>query len=423
MSVITQLNQFLWSGPILILLLGTHLYFTFRLGFVQRKIKQGILLSLRNDSSDKKGFSSFGSLTTTLAATLGTGNIVGVSTAVYLGGPGAVFWCWITGVLGMATTYAETWLCCHYHSTPIFLLSHHLKRKGLAILYSIALCLSAFFIGSTTQCNAITDACKTTFNLSPIVVAGFVTIMAGLLIFLGQRWLENFTMFIVPFMAMFFLGGCLIYLLLHGEYIFPAIKKIISSAFGFSQIGGGLIGFSVGSGIRYGIARGLFTNEAGLGTAGLIAGNVKEVKAEKQAFISMSATFWDTVILCGITGIVLTSFLLEFPQEFTSYSPGSLTTAAFHKLPFWGDEILTIAIFFFALATIVGWSYFGKQGFSYLFQGQGEVMYKLTYCLMVFIGGVMPLTVVWEFADFINLFLLIPSLFILFTLRKQIHTF
>lgn len=430
MQFLLQLNQFFWSGPALLMLLGLHLYHTFHLSFVQRHILKGIRLSLGSDNdSMPQGFSRFGSLTTTLAATLGTGNIVGVSTAVYLGGPGAIFWCWLTGVLGMATTYAETYLCTRYRFAadngtlqggPMYILKYLLGRKKLAALYGVALCLSAFFIGCTTQSNAITETCHQVFGIMPAAAAILTAFLVGLILLQGKSWIEKFSMAVVPTMAIFFFGGCLLYLILHADYLLPALSQILSSAFGFSQIGGGLAGFTVGKAVRYGIARGLFTNEAGLGTAGLVAGNSAEENAENQALISMSATFWDTVVLCAVTGLLLATFQLEYPTEWPFLSAGSLTAAAFAKLPFFGDEILAVAIICFALATLVGWSFFGRQGFEFLFHGKGISLYHYFYVIMIFVGGIMPLTLVWEMTDFINLFLLVPSFYMLVRCRKQI---
>lgn len=428
MQSLLSLNQFLWSGPILVLLMGLHLYHTFHLGFVQRDIIKGIRLSLGDKTAQEHGFSRFGSLTTTLAATLGTGNIVGVSTAVYLGGPGAVFWCWLTGVFGMATTYVETYLCTKFRypdkegtfkSGPMYLLEHLLHKKWMALLYSAALCVSSFFIGCTTQSNAITENCSQVFGIAPVFTAIVVAFVVGLILLQGRKWIENFSMAVVPSMAIFFLGGCMLYLILHFHYVIPAIVHIVKGAFGLPQISGGLAGFSVSKAVRYGVARGLFTNEAGLGTAGLVAGHSTEERAENQALISMSASFWDTVVLCAVTGIVLVAFQLEYPSEWILFSSGSLTAAAFAKLPFFGDEILTIAIVSFALATLVGWSFFGQQGFDYLFHGKGKKIYLALYLIMIFAGGIMPLNLVWELTDFINLFLLIPAVYMLVKCRNN----
>ena len=387
MKLLIDVNQLLWNGPILVMLFGTHVYFTLRLRLVQRKIGYGISLSLSDGSKNKKGFGRFGSLTTTLAATLGTGNIIGISTAVFLGGPGAVFWCWLTGLLGMATTYAETFLCHHFryqgHGGPMYILHFLLHKKTLALLYSAALTLSAFFIGCTTQSNAITETCHQVFSLPPATCAIITAFFVGLILMQGRKWIENVSIAIVPTMAIFFFGGCLLYL-------------------------------------RYGVARGLFTNESGLGTTGLIAGHCSEDDSVKQAAISMSATFWDTVVLCAITGLVLVCYQLEFPSEWQTLPASALTTAAFGKLPFFGDEILSIAIISFALATLIGWSYLGKQGFDYLFQGKYERFYQTLYLIMIFSGGIMPLALVWEMTDFINLFLLLPNIYLLVRCRKYV---
>lgn len=428
MQLLVRINQFLWNGPILILLLGIHIYYTIHLHFVQRKIVTGIRYSLGDDpKKTQKGFGRFGSLATTLAATLGTGNIVGVSTAVYLGGPGAVFWCWITGIFGMATTYAETYLCHRLrwqddkgqnHGGPMYILHHFLHRRTLALLYSLALCLSAFFIGCTTQTSAITDTCRQVFQIQPAFSAILVAFVVGLILMQGSTWIEKFSVAVVPTMAIFFFGGCVLYLILHAAFLLPAVRQILSSAFGLSSIGGGLAGFTMGKAVRYGVARGLFTNESGLGTAGLIAGGSSEDASTSQALISMSATFWDTVVLCAVTGIVLVAYQLEFPLEWSRLSAGSLTTAAFSRLPFFGDEILAVAILCFALATLVGWSYLGRQGFHYLFHGEKTRLYQTVYIVMIFIGGVLPLNLVWEMTDFINLFLLVPTVYLLIRCRN-----
>ena len=429
MQFLISLNQLLWGGPILVLLLSVHIYHTIHLRLVQRKIGTGIRLSLGGDEEDgSHGFSRFGSLTTTLAATLGTGNIVGISTAVFLGGPGAVFWCWLTGILGMATTYAETYLsrCLrwqdaqgHLHGGPMYILHHTLHKRGLAFFYSLALCLSAFCIGCSTQSNAITEACSEVFHVPPVYSAIVTAFVVGLILMQGTNWIERFSMAIVPTMAIFFFGGCLLYLLLHIGYLLPALQEILRSAFGLSSVSGGVLGYTLGRTVRYGVARGLFTNEAGLGTAGLIAGSSMEENPDRQALISMSATFWDTVVLCAITGVVIVAYQLEFPGEWQSLSAGSLTTAAFGKLPFFVDEILGIAIVCFALATLVGWSYLGKQGFDYLFHSKYPLMYQALYVLMIFTGGMMPLTLVWEMTDLINLFLLLPTVYFLLACRKK----
>ena len=424
MNFLYHFNQFLWSGPVIFLLLGLHIYFTFHLGFVQKHIGKGIRFSLSDSSPERSShdhrFSAFGSLTTTLAATLGTGNIVGISTAVYLGGPGAVFWCWVTGLFGMATTYAETYLSAKYQTGPIRILNNHLKKKFFALLYSLALCLSAFCIGCTTQSNAITDSLNQVFQIPPAISAIATAFLVGLILIQGRHWIEKFSMAVVPTMAIFFLGGCILYLILHRSYVPAALSTIVKEAFGVAPIAGGLTGFTMKEALRYGVARGLFTNEAGLGTAGIIAGNCDEKKPQQQGLVSMSASFWDTVVLCAVTGIMLVAYQIEYVGTWNLYSPGSLCAAAFSALPFWGDEILAVAIFSFALATLVGWSYLGMEGFSFLFK-KGQIIYLTFYLIMIFVGGILPLTLVWELTDCINLLLLIPSVYLLVKCRREIR--
>ena len=327
-------------------------------------------------------------------------------------------------LLGMATTYAETFLCHHFryqgHGGPMYILHFLLHKKTLALLYSAALTLSAFFIGCTTQSNAITETCHQVFSLPPATCAIITAFFVGLILMQGRKWIENVSIAIVPTMAIFFFGGCLLYLILHADYLLPSLKLIFSSAFAPPSIGGGFAGYTMGKAIRYGVARGLFTNESGLGTTGLIAGHCSEDDSVKQAAISMSATFWDTVVLCAITGLVLVCYQLEFPSEWQTLPASALTTAAFGKLPFFGDEILSIAIISFALATLIGWSYLGKQGFDYLFQGKYERFYQTLYLIMIFSGGIMPLALVWEMTDFINLFLLLPNIYLLVRCRKYV---
>lgn len=430
MSFLYQINLFLWSGPLLILLIGLHIYHSIHYRFPQRRIAKGIKLSLIDDNSSTHGFSTFGSFATTLAATLGTGNIIGMSTAVFLGGPGAVLWCWLTGILGMATTYAETYICNHFRqspkdgevsSGPMYILSLILHKKWLAYFYATALCLSAFCIGCTTQSNAIVTACRQVTDIPPAFIAIIISFLVGLILMQGTKWIEVFSIAVVPAMALFFAGGCVLYLFLHWQYIAPSVSTIVLSAFRPVSLAGGIAGFSVGQAVRYGVARGLFTNEAGLCTSGVIAAHSNEKNPDSQALVSMSATFWDTVVLCGITGIVLVAFLLEFPKEILLYDAGSLLVGVFQKLPFFGDKILIVAIVCFAIATLVGWSFIGKQGFFFLFSGKGELLYSILYIGMIFVGGILPLTLIWELTDFINLFLLIPSVYLLIRCRNARH--
>lgn len=428
LDVLKQINLFFWGGPMMLLLMGTHLYFTFSLHFVQRKVFRGIRLSGQNLTV----------LTTTLAATLGTGNIIGVGTAVYMGGPGAVFWCWLTGLLGMATTYAEAYLSIQYRDGqtglggPMILLQNICKKEKLATLYSICICLSAFCIGGMTQSGAITMTVTSTFHLPRWLAIFIVVVVVGLVLFLGMSAIETFLEKLVPAMGFFFLGGCFLLLFLGSDMLLPSLKAIFQGAFSPSAFGGGILGYTVSHAIRHGIARGLYTNEAGLGTAGIIAAgstspnghsNTHSFKhtPEEGALISMCATFFDTVVLCAITGISLTIFLLRFPNVIPLISSSNLTSIAFQSLPFYGSEILGISTICFALATIIGWSYIGNNAILFLNKKNGVHGYKFLYLLSVLSGGLITFDFIWELTDLINLFLAVPCLYALLTLRKKVH--
>lgn len=426
MQVIQKLNAWLFGGPVLILLFGVHVYFTIYTGFVQRKLGKGIRLSLRGEGKTKNGMSSFGTLTTTLAATLGTGNIIGVSTAVSLGGPGAVFWCWLTGVLGMATTYAETTLCCTYRERgkePVggmmYVLKRELGKKKMAAFYSFFVCFSAYFAGCTTQSNAISETCRDIWKLPKWFVGILAALVVGLVILQGVSWMEKTSMMIVPAMAFLFVAGCLCYLVLHIGYLPEAARQIITSAFSPKCAAAGGLGYTVGAAVRYGVARGLFTNEAGLGTSGIAAAcGEDKISPEEQGLISMTATFWDTVVLCAVTGIVIVIYQIRHQLVNTGVASGLLVKEAFAELPLGGTEIIGIATVAFAVATLIGWSLFGKVAAEFL---GGEALmkkYQYIYVIMIFAGAVMPLGFVWEITDFVNLFLLVPTVYTLFSCRK-----
>lgn len=428
MYIISKFNSLMWGGPLLVFLLGIHIYFTIKTKFVQRNLAKALKYSLEGDSAG--GMSAFGTLTTTLAATLGTGNIIGVSTAVYLGGPGGVFWCWITGLLGMATTYAETRLACLYRRKTeegtnaggmMYVLEQALGKKWLGFLYSFLICLSAFCTGCTTQSNAISETCLDVWGIPKWVAGIAVALPVGLVILQGVKWIEQVCMALVPGMAFLFLGGCAAYILLHASWLPAAVQTIIKSSFNTQSFLGGTVGFTVGRAVRYGVARGLFTNEAGLGTSGIAAASGSEhISPEKQGLISMTATFWDTVVMCAITGIVVVMFVLQHEQALTGGSAGLLVKEAFETLPLFGEELIAIATVCFAVATLIGWSYFGRVAAEYM-GGQTLLRkYQYVYVIMIFAGAVMPMGIVWEMTDFINIFILIPSLYALIKCRKML---
>lgn len=428
LTILKELNSFLWGGPMLILLIGTHLYFTFHLKFVQKNLKKGIKLSLSSDVDSHGNASSFSTLTTTLAATLGTGNIVGISTAIALGGPGAVFWCWLTGIFGMATTYAECYLGHIYRKRnkdgsytggPMYALEHGMHSKPLAILFSFCTLLAAFGMGCSTQARAITDATKN-IGMSPYVSGILTAFLIGLAIVGGVRTIQKVCMRLVPAMGAFYIIACLFILVLNRDFLIETVTVIVKSAFLPKAIAGGVIGGSLKTAARYGISRGLFTNEAGLGSAAIAACDSHTKDPQDQALVSMTATFWDTVVMCAITGLVIISSILKNPSSIQGLSYSELTTAAFAQIPVFGVSMLNIALVAFACATLIGWSYFGEKAVGYLFHGKGINTYRLIYILMIFFGSILSLDLVWESADLVNALMAIPNVIALFYLRKEI---
>jgi len=424
LSFFQNINNIIWGLPLILLLIGTHLYFTLRLRFVQKRTLHAIKLSFLPEDSDENGFSSFGALATTLAATLGTGNIVGISTAVALGGPGAIFWCWVTGILGMATTYAECYLSLqfrkkdsegHFYGGPMHVLEDGLHKKGLAILYALCVVLASFGVGCTTQSNSMADTLHYLWNVPTDITGIIVAVLVGFVLIDGFKSIEKWCMKLVPFMSFIYFAASILLLIINYKYILPGLSLIIHSALNPSALSGGVLGGA----IRYGISRGLFTNEAGLGSAGIAAAASNTKNIERQALISMTATFWDTVVMCAITGIVIVSNLMHFPTSIIGKSIGGLTHAAFEALPF-GSILLGICLLLFAFATLIGWSYFGQQAFLYLFPKKHLRVYQTIYMIAIFLGAVLSLDLVWEITDTLNIFMAIPNLIALYALRKLI---
>ena len=421
--LLSTANRFLWNGPLLILLLGTHLFFTLRLRFVQRHLPTAM-----HYTGDGKKTSAFRSLTTALAATLGTGNIVGVSSAIALGGPGAVFWCWITGLLGMATAYAECYLCMLHRRTGedgtirggvMYVLEHALHNKTTGRIFAFLLLIASFGIGCSTQAGTVTETVSDLIGISPVITGFILVIAVGYVILHGSAGIKKFCAVLVPAMALLFLISCSVLLILNRNYIFPALKLILSSAFTPTAALGGVAGGSFLFSARYGIARGLFTNEAGIGTAPLAFTENKESSPEQAALLSMSAVFWDTVVLCALTGLVIVSSLLRNPSLFSTRSVTTLTGAAFSLLP-GGELLLGISLIAFAYATLIGWSYFGAQAVTYLFQTDALPTYRICYLGMIFLGSVLSLPLIWEMTDFINACMVLPNVAALFLLHRSI---
>ncbi len=430
-SILESINHFLWSGPVLLLLGATHLLFTFRLKFPQKSTLKAIRLSVSADASasgDGANLSGFAALATTLAATLGTGNIVGVSTAIALGGPGALFWCWVTGILGMATAYAECFLSCLFHRQeadgsrvggPMYILEDGLGCRGLALFYALCVLCAALGVGCTTQASAISDALGACWEISPHITGMAAALLAGVVIIGGIRSIGTFCVRIVPVLGFFYIGCCLLLLWILRDAVPDALSLILRRAFHPGAAFGGIAGSTLQAALRFGIARGLFTNEAGIGTAS-IAAAASASSPRRQGLISMTAVFWDTVVMCALTGIVIVANILQFPASVPGYSAGGLTMAAFGRLPFFGEELLSISLAAFALTTLIGWCYFGEKGTEYLFGKRGIPVYHFCYIVMAYLGAIIPMGLVWEVTDLINAVMVFPNVIALFLLRKKI---
>lgn len=426
---ISSINQFLWSGPLLFLLMGTHLYFTMKLHFPQHNIFRAIRLSVTpSKNKDGGNLSVFATLSTTLAATLGTGNIVGVSTAVALGGPGAIFWCWITGILGMATAYAECFLSVRfrnknedgtYQGGPMYVWQNGLHNPAIGKFYGFLTLIAAFGVGCTTQSNAITQTTSVSFGLNPHIAGIAAAILAGLVIVGGIRSIGNVCMKLVPFLAILYTGGCILLLFMNREAFFPAIQLIVTHALAPRAAVGGAFGASLMITARYGIARGLFTNEAGIGTAAIAAAASEAENPSQQAYVSMTAVFWDTVVMCLVSGLVIVTNMILNPSSIEGVNEACLTDAAFSFLPV-GNIFLSLCLVAFAITTLIGWSYLGEQAFRYVTGNRAVSLYKITYIVMIYIGAVLPLNLVWECTDLINALMVLPNVAALFLLQKHL---
>lgn len=426
------LNNYLWGPPLLLLLLGTHLFMTVRTGFIQKKIGMAIKLSVTKDKEGAGDVSQFGALTTSLAATLGTGNIIGIGTAIALGGPGAVLWIWMTGLFGIATTYAEALIAVKYRvktsdgtmlGGAMYALERGLNMKWLGVIFAFFVSLTAFGIGATVQANAVSKVVYENFGVPFWVSGAVMAVLIAVVSLGGVKSITKSCEMLVPFMAGFYVLGCLIILFINRDYLGESIKLIVTAAFSPQAAGGGFVGASVMTAARYGVARGLFTNEAGMGSAPIVAAAAQTRNPVRQALVSSTGTFWDTVVLCAITGIVLVSTVIANPAlaADTSSADGAiLTSYAFSQIPVIGPLVLTFGIITFAFATILGWSYYGERGAEYLFGKSVIFPYKTAYAASVFIGAVMSLSTVWSIADALNMLMAIPNLICILLLNGVI---
>lgn len=421
-EIVQSVDDFVWGWWMIILLLGTHLFMTVRTGFIQRKsITKGIPLSVSREDDADGEVSQFGALTTALASTIGTGNIIGVGTAIALGGPGAVLWCWLTGVFGIATKYAESLIAVKYRvktadgrmqGGAMYALERGLNMKWLGMIFAVFAGFASFGIGCATQVNAIAEVWNENLGIEPWIVGIIVAVLTAFVIFGGIKSIANVCEKLVPFMAIFYVVGCLIILGINYDYIIPAIKTICRLAFTPGAAAGGLVGTGIRYAMQYGVARGLFSNESGMGSAPIAAAAAKTRNPVRQALVSSTGTFWDTVVVCLMTGLVLVSTIMKNPAINADQiaDGGELTTLAFGQIPFFGPFILVVGIISFAYSTILGWAYYGERCVEYFAGKKGLIPYRALYVAVSLIAPVLALDLVWKIADILNALMAIPNL-------------
>ncbi len=409
------ISDFVWGYPLLILLFGTHIYLTIRLRFIQRYIGRAIRLSFQRKAEGEGDVSHFGALTTALAATIGTGNIVGVATAVAAGGPGAVFWMWLTGVFGIATKYAEAVLSVKYRirgesglmaGGPMYVLERGMGARWLGMVFAALTAVAAFGIGNMVQANSISQMLLETWQVSPWVSGAVMTVLTAVVILGGIKSIARVCEGLVPFMAVFYVLGCVVLLAIGWRTLPATVVLIFKTAFTGQAALGGFLGAGIREAIRYGIARGLFSNESGLGSAPIVAAAAMTKNPVRQALVSSTGTFWDTVVVCAMTGLVLVN-----SGDWTKGLTGAaLTKNAFAEFPLVGPAVLSVGLLTFVFSTILGWSYYGEKAAEYLFGGRAVLPYRFLWVAAVMVGSVTSLRAVWSFADIANGLMAIPNL-------------
>ena len=435
-EIVAKINEFLWGNFLIILLLGTGIYFTFKLNFIQlRKFSEGIKqvtgsVNLKGKSADRNGMSSFQALATAIAAQVGTGNLAGAATAIVSGGPGAIFWMWVSAFFGMSTVYVEAILGQVFKRRvngqvtggPAYYIEESLKSrklsKGLAIFFSVAYILALGLMGNAVQANSISVAFNSAFGVSPLLIGVIVSILSGFVFFGGIKRIASVTEKIVPIMAGLYILACVIIIVINYKEIIPAISSIFVSAFNPKAALGGALGVSMKQAIRYGVARGLFSNEAGMGSTPHAHAIAKVEHCGEQGIVAMITVFIDTfVVLTGTALVIITSNVSEGEGIV-------LTQNAFIKsLGSYGDVFIAICLFFFAFSTIIGWYFFGEANVRYLFKSKYSInIYRAIVMIMIVIGSTLKVGLIWEIADMFNGMMVLPNLIALLALGKYART-
>lgn len=426
-TLIATLSSWVWGPPMLILLVGTGLYLTIILKGVQfRALPHAFRLIWEKESHVEGDISHFAALMTALAATVGIGNIVGVATAITLGGPGAVFWMWMTGLVGMATKYSEAVLALKYRERgphgmrggPMYYLSHGAGLPWLGTLFAIFTLCAAFGIGNMTQANAAANMLASTFKFSTFEIGLALSLLTGLVIIGGIRSIGRFTSWLVPIMILLYVSTCLLALAQHWAEIPKALMLIVQHAFQPSSATGGFAGATVAAAMRYGVARGVFSNESGLGSAPIAAAAARTKDPVKQALVSMTQTFIDTLVVCTMTALVI----LTASSWTQGIGAGDLTSVSIAEtLGESGSIIVTISTVLFAYSTLLGWHYYGEKAIEYLWGHKPIAAYRVVFTLCVLVGATTSLEFVWNFSDLTNGLMAIPNLIGLLLLSKVIR--
>ncbi|HEM5146528.1 TPA: sodium:alanine symporter family protein [Streptococcus suis] len=431
LELFKAINNLVWGPPLLILLVGTGVYFTLRLGMFQvSKLLTAFRLIFSSDQSGQGDVSSFAALCTALAATVGTGNIVGVATAITTGGPGALFWMWVAAFFGMATKYAEGFLAIKYRTKdangqaaggPMHYITLGMgqKWKPLAVFFAVSGVLVALLgMGTFSQVNSIASSISSSFGLAPQLVSIVTAISIAFFIFGGIEKISDVSTKIVPFMAILYILASLIVLLVHWNELLPTLGLVLKSAFSPAAAVGGFVGATVKEAIQRGIARGVFSNESGLGSAPIAAAAAKSDNPVEQGLISMTGTFIDTLIICSLTGL---SILVTGQWSVEGLEGAPLTQAAFATVfGNAGSIALTISLVLFAFTTILGWSYYGERCIEFLFGTKSILPYRLLFVAMVALGGFLKLDLIWTIADIVNGLMALPNLIALLALSPVI---
>ncbi len=447
-TILGNIDSFLWGVPMIVLLLGSHIFLTIRTKCIQRRLGQAIKITFSRDPHSPGDISQFGALCSALSSTIGTGNIVGVGTAILAGGPGAVLWMWLTGVFGIATKYSETFMAVKYrvkdHAGEMLGGAMYAWERGFvrkdgtvpgwakfgAVAFAVLAAFASFGIGCATQSNSLVSIITSNVDNMPSwgtwAIALAVAFFVSLVIFGGVKWLSKVCEKIVPFMAIAYALCCVIILFMNGSAVGEALVLIVSSAFTPQAGLGGLAGAGVAKAIQFGCARGLFSNESGMGSAPIVASAASTSNPARQAMVSMTGTFWDTVVICLLTGLVIVSTLCGHPESDALLTSGAitagaqLTSLAFSQIPVIGTPVLVVGMVLFSFTTIIGWSYYGNRCVAYLFGKHAVRPYQVIYIFVAIIGAVGVGDVVWTCADIANGLMVIPNIICVLLLSGMI---